>query len=169
MNTYHLQRGAESNGPYEESQLVDLWEGGQLTPDTLVRPDADTEWHPAPKIMALIAERKRGEEQQDRWRQQRLAYTALSSSQFQRDKHSPIMAALMSVVLPGAGHFYCGAPFMGVLWLLAAAVAVGGLLRGGITGSTVFLVYGVLGLASAFLAYITTERLNRKLRTSLQL
>lgn len=169
MDTYHLRFGDEENGPYDESQVVEWWEGGQLKGATQARRENEEEWLPLAQVMRVVEERKRGEDQQDRWRQQRQTYAAQSSMQFNRDKRRPLLAAFMSILIPGAGHFYSGAPVMGVLWVIGALVTVAGMYQTGLRGQALTYTYFAWGLLSGILAGISAARANQRLWRSLQM
>ncbi len=169
MNTYQLRRGTETVGLYDEPQLEDLWEDGKLAPDLTACQEPDGEWITLSAMMSRIAERKRTEAQQDRWRQQRLAYAAQGFSEFSRQRRSPVLAALMSLFVPGAGHLYAQASILGVLWIVGTIVTATILVVNHAHASSIVGSYFSWGIISGIFAYISTGRANQRLRKSLQL
>ncbi len=161
-----LQQDGNPQGPFAESQLRGMWNNGRITAaDQLCLMETDF-WQPAAEILDVPdpdEELRKQRGKKDEWR-------ANAQAQFEKQKRSPGLAFIWSFLLPGAGQFYCGAVFSGVLWLLLMVIILAVIFFATLHRIIIIGSYGSawsLGIFSGASAWICAERANKRLKEKL--
>jgi hypothetical protein len=86
-------------------------------------------------------------------------------SQTTAKKKDVLTAVLLNLFVPGAGYWYAGRKFLGVIVLLLAAASVAGAMAG--SGPAASFA-GLLGIVGAVDGYLTVKKHNSKLEEAEQ-
>lgn len=115
MNAYYIAEGEQVTGPFVEDQLMNMWRLGQITANAQVCLEGTEEWVPIrTEIHTIEAFRPKIT------RDMRGVY---STEQPVKSSKSESVAALLSLLLVGAGHMYAGEVAAGLGFLVIAAIA----------------------------------------------
>lgn len=114
MNAYFVAMGEAVTGPFGEGQLLVMWRAGAITADALVCLEGTEDWRSIADEVAAI-EALNVPMQQQRRAAMMARYAGIKSK-----RCHPGTAALLSVLLVGAGHMYAGETGRGLLFLAAA-------------------------------------------------
>ena len=116
MNKYWLSRdGGSSEGPFAESQLLNMWNAGGITAAAQVCLEGTDDWIPASMIVDEKDTEIKKEEAKRAGHARRLE---LARAEYEHEKKSAGVAMLMSALLPCGGQFYAGATMQGILGIL---------------------------------------------------
>lgn len=120
--TYWLSRAGatQAEGPYTPRQIQTMWSNGRITAeDQLCPTDVEDGWLPAEMVVEELEERaeeKKRRSADDERRQEMMRRQA--HEDYERRKKSPVVGLLLSLLLPGLGHGYAGAPVTGAVFFI---------------------------------------------------
>jgi hypothetical protein len=114
MNAYYIAEGEQVTGPFVEDQLMNMWRLGQITANAQVCLEGTEEWVPIrTEINTIEAFRPKIT------RDMRGVY---STEQAVKPSKSEGTAALLTLLLVGAGHVYAGEAGRGLCFLIIAVI-----------------------------------------------
>jgi TM2 domain-containing membrane protein YozV len=157
MSQYYVMPdgGSKAEGPYGIIELRTMLKNGVIKPETNLFSTEGEEW----------AELYRWPEFKDVAKQR--ASKPLNSPQgwmfYDEKKKSAMVAALLNVLIPGVGYFYCGNVGAGIFMMLFCVLSFFTWFMVGLSFSFLLWVIGIID------GYLCAERANVKLRKRLGL
>lgn len=140
MNAYYVAEGDQVAGPFTEEQLLNMWRMGHITANAQVCLEGTEEW------VSIRTEINTIEAFQPKiTREMRDVY---STAQRAKPGKSEGTAALLTLVLVGAGHMYAGEAGRGLCFLIVAVLAA--------------VTFWPLGLVTMVVAVMDAMRAARK-------
>lgn len=162
MNRYWLSRmdGAAAEGPFGETLLQAMWERGEIQAGQQLCLEHTEDWRPADEVLSEMMELQRAETRRGQAQQRMELFRTEAQARLAKERKSAAVAFLVSFVLPGMGHGYCGR------WGMAALFAVTSIALSLTAGPVIWLAVGLLSGAAGIAA---VGRYNRELATRLGL